>query len=181
MKRGDEMRALFLLGGVAIAACGTVDRKDVDHGGPEAPAAETKAEAKAEAGGEFRTQKPGAPVKVEGRLAASSAALSIDFAEDASDVTVEVWGVDGLVVTGAGEPVQGRRFGKGEKLEMDVSFTAPATRADLAVRVRGTFDGRVRERVQSFTVNAGAPSATPAPGEVRTGPDGKPVRVMRPE
>jgi hypothetical protein len=177
MKRGDEMRALFLLAGVAIAGCGTVDRKDVDHGGPEAPAAE----AKAEAGGEFRTQKPGAPVKVEGRLAASSASLSIDFAEDASDVTVEVWGVDGLVVTSAGEPVQGRRFGKGEKLDVDVSFTAPATRADLAVRVRGTFDGRVRERVQSFTVNAGAPSATPPPGEVRTGPDGKPVRVIKSE
>lgn len=178
MKRNNVKHALFLLlAGVVIAACGTVDRKEPDHGGPEAPLAE----AKAGEGGEKRTQKPGAPVKVEGRLAASSALLSVDFEEAASDVTVEVWGVDGLVVTSAKEPVQGRRFGKGEKLGVEVSFTAPATRADLAVRVRGTFDGRVRERVQSFTVNAGAPSLHPPPGEVKMGPDGKPVRVLKAE
>ncbi|HVK65499.1 MAG TPA: hypothetical protein VM694_13540 [Polyangium sp.] len=176
MKKGNEMRALWMLACV-VAACGTVERKEPDLGGPEAPLTE----ANAEEGGEVRTQKPGAPVKVEGKLAASSAALTVDFEEAASDVTVEVWGVDGLVVTSAKEPVQNRRFGQGEKVGVEVSFTAPATRADLAVRVRGTFNGRVRERVQSFTVNAGAPSLTQPPGEIRTGPDGRPVRVMRPE
>ncbi|MDI1479720.1 hypothetical protein [Polyangium sp. y55x31] len=176
MKKGNEMRALFLLACV-VAACGTVERKEPDHGGPETPSVETNADE----GGEVRTQKPGAPVKVEGRLAGSSAVLTVDFEEAASDVTVEVWGVDGLVVTSAKEPVQNRQFGRGDKASVEVSFTAPATRADLAVRVRGTFEGRVRERVQSFTVNAGAPSLTQPPGEIRTGPDGKPVRVMRPE
>ncbi|TKD10211.1 hypothetical protein [Polyangium fumosum] len=176
MKRGNEMRVLWMLACV-VAGCGTVDRKEPDHVGPEAPLAE----ANAEEGSAVRTQKPGAPVKVEGKLGASSAALTVDFEEAASDVTVEVWGVDGLVVTSAKEPVQNRRFGQGEKVSVEVSFTAPATRADLAVRVRGTFDGRVRERVQSFTVNAGAPSLTQPPGELRTGPDGKPVRVLRAE
>ncbi|MDI3290231.1 hypothetical protein [Polyangium sp. 15x6] len=176
MKRGNEMRALWMLACV-VAACGTVERKEPDHVGPDTPSAE----ASADEGGEVGTQKPGAPVKVEGRLATSSAVLTVDFEEAASDVTVEVWGVDGLVVTSAKEPVQNRQFGKDEKVSVEVSFTAPATRADLAVRVRGTFAGRVRERVQSFTVNAGAPSLTQPPGEVRTGPDGRPVRVMRQE
>ncbi|MRG92418.1 hypothetical protein [Polyangium spumosum] len=175
MKTTNVKHALLLLAGVAIAACGTVDRKEPDHGAPEANAGKGRETREA------RTQKPGAPVKVEGKLATSSAALVVAFGEDASDVTVEVWGVDGLVVTSEKEPVQGQRFARGEKVDVDVSFTAPATRADLAVRVRGTFGGRVRERVQSFTVNAGAPSATPAPGEVKMGPDGKPVRVMRGE
>ncbi|MDC3961207.1 hypothetical protein [Polyangium jinanense] len=177
MKRGNEMRALWMLACV-VAACGTVERKEPDHVGPDTPSA---AEANVDEGGEVRTQKPGAPVKVEGRLASSSAVLTIDFEESASEVSVEVWGVDGLVVTSAKEPVQNREFGRGEKASVEVSFTAPATRADLAVRVRGTFDGRVRERVQSFTVNAEAPSLTQPPGEVRMGPDGRPVRVMRPE
>ncbi|MDI1444608.1 hypothetical protein [Polyangium sp. 6x1] len=176
MKRGNEMRALWMLACVA-AACGTVDRKEPDHGSPEAPSAEAKAEER----GEVRTKKPGAPVKVEGRLSTSNALLTVDFEQDATDVTVEVWGVDGLVVTSAKEPVQNRRFGRGESLDVEVAFTAPATRADLAVRVRGTFEGRVRERVQSFTVNAEAPSLTQPPGEIRTGPDGRRVRVMTAE
>lgn len=174
MKTTNVKHALFLLACVALGGCETAVRKEPDHGGPAA-------EANAGEARETRTQKPGAPVKVAGKLATSSAALRVAFEEDARDVTVEVWGVDGLVVTSEKEPVQGRRFGRGETVDVDVSFTAPATRADLAVRVRGTFGGRVRERVQSFTVNAGAPSATPAPGEVKMGPDGKPVRVMRGE
>lgn len=176
MKEGNEMRALFLVACV-VAGCGTVERKEPDHVGPDTPSVE----ANADEGGGVRTQKPGAPVKVEGRLAGSSAVLMVAFEEAASDVTVEVWGVDGLVVTSAKEPVQNRQFSRGDKASVEVAFTAPATRADLAVRVRGTFEGRVRERVQSFTVNAEAPSLTQPPGEVRTGPDGKPVRVMKPE
>ncbi len=171
------MRALWMLSCFALAACEPALQKEPDHCGPEAPSAETQANE----GGAIRTEKPGAPVKVEGELSTSNAAVVVAFEDDASDVTVEVWGVDGLVVTSAATPIQNRRLAKGERLEVPVSFTAPATRADLAVRVRGTFSGRVRERVRSFTVNAGAPPATQAPGEVKTGADGKPVRVLKAE
>ena len=177
MNKGNNERALFLVACMVMAACGTVEPREPEPETPETP----NADAKADEGGATRTQKPGAPVKVEGKLSGSSAALSIDFGETATDVTVEVWGVDGLVVTSEKAPIKDRRVSRGDRLDVEVSFTAPATRADLAVRVRGTFEGRVRERVQSFTVNAGAPSLTQPPGEVRTGPDGKPVRVMRPE
>jgi len=176
MKTSD-MRAGWLISCLVLAACGTVEKPDPGHGGEEATSAATNTDAS----GEHRTEKPGAPVKIEGSLSGSNAAISVMFEADASDVSVEVWGVDGLVVTSAKQPLQGARFARGDKAPIDVSFTAPANRADLAVKVRGTFGGRVRERVQSFSVNASAPPATNAPGEVKLGPDGQPVRVMKAE
>ena len=95
--------------------------------------------------------------------------------------------MDGLTVTSTGlvrggQPVSPMQFAKGEHVELMVVFTAPTTvRTNLAVRVRGTFEGHVRERVQSFTVNGDLPPATTGPGEVKVGPDGKPVRVMKSE
>ncbi len=162
----------------ALSACGCAERKEPQvQTNPTPNGADTTAQT--ESGS--HTDKPSAPVKITATLAATSAAVEIVFGEDASDVTVDVWGVDGLVVTSAATPIAGRAFARGEKLPLSVSLTAPATRADLAVRVRGTFAGRARVEVRSFTVNAGAPPPQPAAGEVRLGPDGLPVRVMKAE
>jgi hypothetical protein len=183
------MRALVVFVCTALAACGTVDRQDpggAENGvamagseNPPIPAGEATSTNSGEKPGGSHAEKPSAPVTIEGKLDGSHAALEIVFEANASDVSIEVWGVDGLVVTSAKTPIQNRSFNANERVAVDVSFTAPATRADLAVSVRGTFAGRERARVRSFTVNASAPSLTPAPGDVRTGPDGRPVRVMK--
>lgn len=163
------------------AGCGNVESKEVDHasGGPDAVMDGSDKPTGP------RTAKPSAPVVIDGKVEAVNATLAVGFATDATDVTIDVWGVDGLTVistgiTKGGQAVAQTRFVKGEHVDVNVSFTAPTTvRTNLAIRVRGNFGGSVRERVQSFTVNADLPAATKAPGEVKVGPDGRRVRVMK--
>lgn len=165
------------------AGCGNVEPKEVDHAGTTTAAVIDDSD-KPEG---TRTAKPSAPVVIDGRVEAANATIDVGFVVDATDVTIEVWGVDGLTVsnttiTRGGQAVASTRFSRGEHVDVKVSFTAPATvRTNLAIRVRGNFGGSVRERVQSFTVNGDLPAATKAPGEVKVGPDGTPVRVMKAE
>jgi hypothetical protein len=178
-----QSRMFFLAAAALAAACGTMEKPEPGHGGDTATQSGSDVGASTEGSDKHasHTEKPAAPVGVEAKLEASRAAIDLVFEADAADVKIEVWGVDGLVVTSEKAPVEGRRFARGEKITLSVSFTAPANRADLAVRVRGTFDGKTRDRVRSFTVNPSAPPAQNAPGEVKVGPDGQPVRVMRAE
>lgn len=180
------MKTTIWMWGLLVAAvsagCGNVEPKEADHAGSTA-AAVTEDSDKPEG---QRTAKPSAPVVVEGKVEATKATLSVGFVAEATDVNVEVWGVDGLVVTNSAVTRGGQavtlpsRFAKGEHVDVEVTFTAPTTvRTNLAIKVRGTFGGKTREHVQSFTVNKDLPSATPAPGEVKVGPDGTPVRVMK--
>jgi len=160
---------------VALSACGTVEKKEplASTGGEE-----KHADKAAETGGSH-TEKPSAPVSIEGKLDGGQAALELVFETDATNVSVTVWGTDGVTVTSAKDPIQNRRVAKGERLTLDVSFVAPTNRADVAVSVRGQFGGKELSKVRSFTVNPAAPPLTNAPGEVKTGPDGQPVRVMK--
>lgn len=163
--------------------CGNVEPKEAEHAGnttvttndgPDKPRG-------------VHEGKPSAPVVIDGKVGVTEATLAVGFVASATDVTIDVWGADGLTVTNsritqAGQAVTATRFAKGEHVDVNVSFTAPTTvRTNLAIRVRGTFGGSVRERVQSFTVNGDMPAATKAPGEVKLGPDGTPVRVMKAE
>ncbi len=174
---------LGLLFSTTLIACGNVERKDPDHAGDTTAAANESLDQPNGA----HTEKPSAQVVIEGQVGTSNATLKVGFLSDASDVVIEAWGVDGLAVTSStmtvnGQPVSQSRFARGEYVQVNVSFTAPlAVRTNLAIRVRGTFGGKEREKVQSFTVNPDAPAATKGPGEVRTGPDGLPVRVMKGE
>jgi hypothetical protein len=178
------MRALWLgLFCATLGACKTVDHPDpgvASHGeGTATQAAQSAQDTQPAQQKKYTPEKPGAPVSVEGHLDGGTAKVDLAFDADGSDVTVEVWGTDGLVVTSTPTPVAGRAVNRGQKLSLDVFFTAPATRCDLAVRVRGTFGGKTSERVRSFSVNPNAPSPSTAPGDVRTDADGRPVRVMK--
>jgi hypothetical protein len=162
------------------AGCGNVEPKEADHAsnvkttndGPDKPEGP-------------RTGKPSAPVVIDGTVQATTATFGVGFVADATDVVIDVWGVDGLTVsstaiTKGGQAVTQTRFVKGEHVDVNVTFTAPTTvQSNLAIKVRGTFGGRVQDRVQSFTVNGNLPRAEKAPGDVKVGPDGTPVRVMK--
>jgi hypothetical protein len=162
--------------------CGNVEPKEVEHANG---AAATNDGANKSEGSQ--TAKPSAPVVIDGKVEAGKASLVVGFTVEATDVNVEVWGVDGLTVTNfalmqSGQPVTQKRFSKGERVDVDVTFTAPTTvRSNVAIRVSGKFGGAERDKVQSFTVNGDLPPATKAPGEVKVGPDGTPVRVMKAE
>lgn len=170
-------KSALLLLCAGLAACASASDPPTAAAPPNEPAEKTPTDKK----DGFHTEKPAAPVGIEAKLDGAHAALSLVFEADAADVNVKVWGVDGLAVTSDASPIKGRAFAKGETITIDVAFTAPQNRADLAVEVQGTFGGKTRGIVRSFTVNASAPPLKSPAGEVRTGPDGKPVRVMKPE
>jgi len=174
---------LGLLVTAICAGCGNAELKEMDPaGGPTTAVMDDSDKPEGP-----RTAKPSAPVVIDGRLEATNATFTVGFATDATDVTIDVWGVDGLTVTSmgitqGGQAVAQTRFSKGEHVDVNVSFTAPTTvQTNLAIRVRGNFGGSVRDRVQSFTVNGDLPAATKGPGEVKVGPDGRRVRVMKAE
>jgi hypothetical protein len=108
-----------------------------------------------------KTAKPSAPVQVAGRIRPGAADLEVVFGSDATDVSVKVWGTDGLKVKSAPEPVSGASVSKGQTLKVSVLFDAPAATANLAVGVNGTFGGKSQGKVQSFTVNPAATVTTP--------------------
>lgn len=181
------MNTKMLLVGFFVAlvslGCGNAEQKDAEH----ASGASTTTNDGANMSEGSRTAKPSAPVVIEGKVEGNKATLSVGFSSDVTDAKIDVWGVDGLTVTNStltmnGQPVTQTRFVKGEHVDVQVTFTAPTTnRSNLAIKVRGNFGGAVRDRVQSFTVNGEFPPATKAPGEVKVGPDGTPVRVMKAE
>lgn len=124
------------------------------------------------------TAKSSAPVTMTAKLAATSADLTLSFGQDGADLTIEVWGVDGLKVTKPAAATKVAAVRKGQALPLAVEYTAPADRAsNLSVSVAGTFSGAHQSRVQSFTIGGAAPPAdAPAP---RTDKDGRPIKIMK--
>lgn len=125
-----------------------------------------------------QTAKASAPVTMTAKLAATSADLTLSFGQAGTDLTIEVWGVDGLKVTKPTAPTKVATVKKSQALPLAVEYTAPSDRAsNLSVSVSGTFSGAHQSRVQSFTIAAAAPPAdAPAP---RTDKDGRPIKIMK--
>lgn len=187
MKEKQNMNTKMLGIGFFVATfglgCGNAEQKDAEPA--NGTIAATNDGANMSEGS--RTAKPSAPVVIDGKVEATKATLAVSFAADVINANIEVWGVDGLSVSNftllrGGQPITQTRFAKGEHVDVEVTFTAPTTnRSNLAIKVSGDFGGAVRNRVQSFTVNGDLPPATKAPGDVKVGPDGTPVRVMKAE
>ena len=127
-----------------------------------------------------QTAKPSAPVEMTAKLRNGGADLDIVFAADATNVTIKVWGVDGLTLTKGATPVSAASVRSGQSMKVSVEYNAPtATQSNLAMSVSGTFGGRDQAKVQSFTINASAPSAAAPVGETKVDKDGRRVKVMK--
>lgn len=124
------------------------------------------------------TAKVSAPVSVDAQLGDGEARVTVRFDSPASDVKVNVYGLDGLVVKSAATPVDGASFVKDAVATFDVAFTPGAGRSHLAVAVSGSFQGGQRSRVSTFAVGTPSPEQQKAPGNVMTGPDGQRIKVM---
>jgi len=122
--------------------------------------------------------KPHAPATATASLRPGAATVTVRFDSPASEVNIEVSGVDGLVVTSAASPVQGGRFARGQTATFDVAFTEGPGRSHLAVSVTGSFAGARRNRVQTFAV--GSPIANQQKPEVPATTDslGQRIKVM---
>jgi len=125
------------------------------------------------------TAKPSAPVNVTAALKAGAADMDVVFGADGTNITIEVWGVDGLKLKGGATPVSEPSVRNGQSVKVSVLYDAPTTASNLAIRVSGTFNGREQAKVQSFTINAGSQPQSALAGESKVDKDGRPVKVMK--
>jgi hypothetical protein len=113
----------------------------------------------------------------------SSATVRLRWLMDAEDVSVRVYGTDGLRVLSEPLPVVERALAAGDEQDLDVRFDpGPSAHANLAVLIEATFAGRRRTIVRTVTIGAARPADAPVPdaplpdmAEV----DGRPVPLHR--
>lgn len=123
------------------------------------------------------TAKVSAPVTVDAKLDGERARVTLRFNAPASDVQVNVSGVDGLTVRSGATPVAGTSFTNAGETSFDVDFTPGPGRSHLVVAVTGTFQGGPLSKVASFAV--GTPTAEQkSSGNTITGSDGERIKVM---
>jgi hypothetical protein len=109
-------------------------------------------------------------------VTATAAELAVAFGADGTDVTIKVWGVDGLKISKSSAPTAPMAVRRGQVVKIAVDYTSPAGASNLAIKVSGTFAGKEQAKTQSFTV--GAATAKPdAPA--KTDKDGRPIKVMK--
>jgi hypothetical protein len=65
----------------------------------------------------------------------------------------------------------------GQSVKVSALYDAPTTQSNLAVSVSGTFGGKSQTKVQSFTINSGAPAKPASEPAVDSG--GRKVKVMK--
>ena len=119
-----------------------------------------------------------APVKVEAQLKEDQAHITVRFDAPATDVKINVYGVDGLVVKNAATPVEGASFTQSAVQELDVTFTPGPGRSHLVVAVSGSFRGAERSSVSSFSIGTPSAAQQQSQGNVVTGDDGQRVKIM---
>jgi hypothetical protein len=137
----------------------------------------TESEAGKATAPEAEAGKVTAPVAVEAQMGDGKAHVTVRFASPASDVKIGVYGVDGLAVKSAAQPVEGQAFAATSTTSFDVTFTPGPGRSHLVVSVSGSFNGAARAKVSSFAV--GTPSAAQQQtGNVVVGEDGVPIKLM---
>lgn len=143
------------------------------------PALAAAADAAAQKPGAPAVQgKPQAPVTVSAALAAGRATVTVRFHSPATDVAVEVHGVDGLVVTSDATPLSGGRFARGQTAKLDVTFTEGADPGQLTVVVTGNFSGAKRMASASFATRPPTPEQLKAGRTATTDSTGRRIKVM---
>jgi hypothetical protein len=127
---------------------------------------------------EARTSKVSAPVTVDAQLGDGQAHVTVRFSAPASNVKINVYGVDGLVVKSAATPVDGSTFTEASTTSFDVAFTPGPGRSNLVVAVNGSFRGSQRSSVLSFAVGTPSAEQQQSAGTVVTGDDGQRIKIM---
>ncbi|WP_224365164.1 hypothetical protein [Hyalangium versicolor] len=124
------------------------------------------------------TAKVSAPVTVDAQLQEGQARVTVRFDSPASDVKINVHGVDGLVVKSAATPVAGSSFTQASTSTFDVAFTPGPGRSHLVVGIEGSFNGTQRSTVKSFAVGTPSAEQQKSQGNVITGDDGQRIKIL---
>jgi hypothetical protein len=122
--------------------------------------------------------KPQAPVAVSAKLDAGRATVTVQFHSAATAVTVEVHGVDGVVVSSAAVPLSGGRFARGQAVTFDVAYTEGPTPGLLAVSVSGDFPSGMRIATASFATGTPTPAQLKSAAPAATDSTGRRIKAM---
>ena len=117
--------------------------------------------------------KPGAPVEIVGSMGASSGSVKITFKKAAQLVEVQVWGTDGLAVSGNKIRVTNGTYAAGQTLELKVDYS---DHRNVVVAVNGKFGASKGSRVASFTVGS---KTLPSRYPITTDENGRRIIEMR--
>ncbi len=125
-----------------------------------------------------KSGKPAAPVDIAISFDGDHAQVEVAFLAGASSVTVNIRGVDGLVVTSEATPISGA-FAKGTKAAATVKLTIPPGQSNLVVTVAGVFAGVRSTRTTSFTLGTPTPAqAEKVSAGVKMEPSGERLKEM---
>jgi hypothetical protein len=119
-----------------------------------------------------------APVEVQAQVGDRSARVTLDFQAPASNVQVNVHGVDGLVVTSAPTLLEDASFNRGDATSFDIAFTPGTGRSHLVVAVTGSFKGASLSRVASFAVGSPTVEQQKASESSTTDSNGQRIKMM---
>ncbi len=119
-----------------------------------------------------------APVAVNFQVGADAGKITLTFDAPASGVHVNVYGVDGLSVTSAPQPISGADFAKCDAPSFDVAYVAGQGRSHLVVAVTGNFKGSVRSSTFSHAIGTRSAEQRKAVGSAMTDSDGKRIKLM---
>ena len=92
-----------------------------------------------------------APVEISASLKGGVAKVNITFLRDASEVEISYNGLDGmeLIYIPFSSSTQ---YDKGETVQTEINYYAPAGRSYLSIHLSGNFGGTKENKVQAFAV-----------------------------
>ena len=95
--------------------------------------------------------KTQAPVEILASLKGGVAKVNITFLRDASEVVISYRGLDGmeLIYIPFSSSTQ---YDKGETVQTEINYFAPAGRSYLSIHLSGNFGGKKINKVQAFSV-----------------------------
>jgi hypothetical protein len=120
--------------------------------------------------------KRSAPVAIDAELSHTHAKLTLRFETAGENVSVGVSGLDGLTIVGPTALLGEAKVTAGEVRVLAVDFSHTGGRSNLAVEVRGTFNGAPLGRVVTFVLGDGP---MPKTGTRVVTDDGDAIKLMK--
>ena len=95
--------------------------------------------------------KTQAPVEISASLKGGVAKVNITFLRDASEVAISYRGLDGMELIYI-PSTSSTLYKKGETVQTEINYYAPAGRSYLSIHLSGNFGGKKINKVQAFSV-----------------------------
>ncbi len=128
--------------------------------------------------GEQTRKALSAPVNVNFQPGVNSGYVYVTFDAAATDVNINVYGVDGLRVTSVPQPITLATFAKSDTTAFEVTYTPGMNLSHLVVAISGNFNGALRSSTLSYAIGKPSREQLKPVGTPMTDSDGKRIKLM---